>query len=364
MIRLPSSAKRLAIPVLAGLQFAACGGDSSGPKHTATSIEANSSTTITAPAGSTALERPSVIVRDEDGNPLEGVRVVFTVTSGDGSVGGGSVTTGASGVATVGSWTLGQSATTNTVAATVNGLPAVTFTANAGNPCLVAPTYSIGTPGQGRLSLADCQFSDGSFVDLYRVTIPATGMYQFNQNSSVFDSFLVLLRPDFFIFAQNNDIDNTTHNSMVRAILPAGDFLVGANSLNGGEVGNYDLTSVSLGQQQVSNCEDMFTVPGITTDQTLQTTDCNQNSFYSDDFIIFLNAGQTITVTMTSGAIDPYLELYSLQATTTLVASNDDADGTTKNSALTYTATNLGYYFVKARTTTSGTTGPYTLTIQ
>src|SRR5256714_11621168 len=363
MIRLPSGATRLAVPALAGFLFA-CGGDASGPKHTATSIEANSSTTITAPAGSAARERPSVIVRDEEGNPLAGVTVVFSVTGGDGAVSGGSVTTGGTGVATVGSWTLGQTATTNTVAATVNGLPAVTFTANAGNPCLVTPTYSIGTPSQGRLSLADCQFSDGSFVDLYRVTIPTTGMYQFNQNSSVFDSFLLLLTTDYLFFAQNNNVDNSSHNSMVRAILPPGDFLVGANSLNGAEVGNYDLTSVSLGQQQVSNCEDIFTLPGITTDQSLQTTDCNQIGFYSDDFIILLNTGQTITVTMTSAAIDPYLELYSLQGTTpALVASNDDADGTTKNSALTYTATSLSYYFVKACFNDTGTTGAYTLTI-
>ncbi|HKR08780.1 MAG TPA: hypothetical protein VJS39_06295, partial [Gemmatimonadaceae bacterium] len=238
MIRFPSGATRLAVPVLAVLQFA-CGGDASGPKHTPTSIEANSSTTITAPAGTAALERPSVIVRDEAGNPLAGVTVVFTVTGGDGSVTGATEITGGTGVATVAGWTLGQTATTNTVDATVNGLPAVTFTANAGNPCQVTPTYSVGAPGQGKLSLADCQVSDGSFVDFYRVTIPAMGMYQFNQTSSVFNSYLLLLTTDFHVIAQNDDADNTSHNSSVRAILPPGDFLVGANSLNGREVGTY-----------------------------------------------------------------------------------------------------------------------------
>lgn len=363
MIRFPSGARRLAVPALAGLQFA-CGGDASGPKHTATSIEANSSTTITAPAGSTALERPSVIVRDEAGDPLAGVAVVFTVTGGDGALTGATVTTASTGVATVSSWTLGQTASTNSVDATVNGLPPVRFTANAGNPCQVTPTHSVGTPSQGKLSLADCEVSDGSFVDFYRVTIPTTAMYQFNQNSSAFDSYLLLLTTTYHVIAQNDNLDNTSHNSMVRVILPPGDFLVGANSLNGQEVGAYDLSSVSLAQQQVTNCEDMFTVSGITTAQTLQTTDCNQTGFYSDDFIIFLNAGQTITVTMTSSAIDPYLELYALQGSPILVVSNDDADATTKNSSITYTATSLGYYFVKARTTTAGTTGAYTLTVQ
>ncbi|HJP60698.1 MAG TPA: Ig-like domain-containing protein, partial [Gemmatimonadaceae bacterium] len=308
--------------------------------------------------------RPSVIVRDEAGNPLAGVTVVFTITGGDGSLAGSTVTTGGTGVATVSSWMLGQTASTNTVQATVTGLSPVTFTANAGDPCLVTPAYSIGAAGQGKLSLADCQVSDGSFVDFYRVTIPAMAMYQFNQNSSAIDSYLLLLTTDYHVIATNDNLDNSTHNSMVRAILPPGDFLIGANSLNGHEVGAYDLTSVSLAQQQVSNCEDMFTVPGITTNQSLQTTDCNQSGFYSDDYIIFLNTGQTLTVTMTSSAIDPYLELYALQGAATLVASNDDADATTKNSSITYTATSLGYYFVKARTTTAATTGAYTITTQ
>jgi hypothetical protein len=363
MIRFRSGLIGLAVPALAGFQIA-CGGDASGPKHTATSIEANSSTTITAPAGSAALERPSVIVRDEEGNPLAGVTVAFTVTGGDGSVSGATVTTGTSGVATVSTWTLGRTASTNTLDAAVNGLPPVTFTANAGDPCLVTPAYSIGSSGHAKLSLADCQVSDGSFVDFYRVTIPALAMYQFNQNSSTIDSYLLLLTTDYHVIATNDNVDNASRNSMVRAILPPGDFLVGANSLNAVEVGAYDLTSVSLGQQQVSNCEDMFAVPGITTDQNLQATDCNRDGFYSDNFIIFLRGGQTITITMASASIDPYLELYWLQGDGTLVASNDDVDATTKNSSITYTATRLGYYFVKARTTTSGTTGAYTLTIQ
>src|SRR2546423_15646392 len=121
MIRLPSGATRLAVPALAGFLFA-CGGDASGPKHTATSIEANSSTTITAPAGSAALERPSVIVRDEEGNPLAGVTVVFSVTGGDGAVSGGSVTTGGPGGWALGSWEPGQTATTDTLRATFDCL--------------------------------------------------------------------------------------------------------------------------------------------------------------------------------------------------------------------------------------------------
>jgi len=48
-----------------------------------------------------------VIVRDANANPVSGVSVTFAVASGSGSITGGSQTTNSSGIATVGSWTLG-----------------------------------------------------------------------------------------------------------------------------------------------------------------------------------------------------------------------------------------------------------------
>src|SRR4051812_16577148 len=204
MIRFPVGATRLAVPALLALQVA-CGGDASGPKHTPTSIEANSSLTITGPAGQATLERPSVIVKDESGNPMAGAIVVFTVSSGDGSVSGATVTSGTDGVATVGTWVLGQTASTNTVDATVAGLPAITFTANAGDPCKVTPAYTVGGNSDGRLGLADCQVSDGSFVDFWLTTIPGTNTYLFNQSSTQVDSYLLLLTTDYHVIAQNDN---------------------------------------------------------------------------------------------------------------------------------------------------------------
>jgi hypothetical protein len=59
------------------------------------------------------------------------VSVTFAVASGGGSITGGSTTTNASGIATVGSWTLGTTAGPNTLTATATGLSGspVTFTA-------------------------------------------------------------------------------------------------------------------------------------------------------------------------------------------------------------------------------------------
>jgi len=65
---------------------------------------------------------PSVKVTDAHNNPVSGVSVTFAVGSGGGSVSGGSATTNASGIATVGSWTLGGTAGSNTLTATSDSL--------------------------------------------------------------------------------------------------------------------------------------------------------------------------------------------------------------------------------------------------
>ena len=86
---------------------------------------------------STELADPFVVeVRDENGHGLSGVTVAFVVKAGGGTLSATSVTTGSDGFASS-TLTLGSSAGTNTVAATVSGIiPFATFTAEA----LVATT--------------------------------------------------------------------------------------------------------------------------------------------------------------------------------------------------------------------------------
>lgn len=100
---------------------------------------------------------PSVLVRDQHGNPVAGTTVNFSVTAGEGSVTGAVQTTGANGVATVGSWQLGATPGANTLTAQATGLTSVTFTANAivvlvftmasnGGDAQTTPTgWSVGT---------------------------------------------------------------------------------------------------------------------------------------------------------------------------------------------------------------------------
>src|SRR4029079_1627495 len=87
----------------------------------------------TAAAGLPVATLPAVKVTDAFGNAVTGFAITFAVASGGGTITGGAATTNSSGIATVGSWTLGTKVGSNTLTASGAGLtPAsVTFTAQA-----------------------------------------------------------------------------------------------------------------------------------------------------------------------------------------------------------------------------------------
>src|SRR5205807_468736 len=91
----------------------------------------NGRTSQTATAGTAVSTPPSVIVKDANGNPVAQVAVTCAVDPRKGTITGAGETTNASGVATVGSWTLSATAGPNTLTATSTGLSGspVTFSA-------------------------------------------------------------------------------------------------------------------------------------------------------------------------------------------------------------------------------------------
>lgn len=100
-----------------------------GPASAITIQAGNNQTRV---VGTAVPVAPSAKVTDSFGNVKPGVTVQFTVTAGGGSVTGGSQQTDAAGIATVGSWTMGGSAGTNTLTATIQGTATnVAFSATA-----------------------------------------------------------------------------------------------------------------------------------------------------------------------------------------------------------------------------------------
>ncbi len=116
--------------------------DATGTAGAAARIAVNGGDNQEALVGSAVATAPSVIVRDVNDNPVMGVSVTFAVASGGGTIAGGSTSTDANGVATVGSWTLGAAAGVQSLSATAAGFlnSSVSFqaTGRAGTPIEVA----------------------------------------------------------------------------------------------------------------------------------------------------------------------------------------------------------------------------------
>jgi hypothetical protein len=116
------------VSVIASLVlFAACGGDPQVP----TAAEPTARTDIAAPVASIVGQIPTVRITDQKGKGIKNVLVRWRVTAGGGRVMNDSSRTSASGEASSGGWTLGTIAGTQTLTATAEGVPVVTFTATA-----------------------------------------------------------------------------------------------------------------------------------------------------------------------------------------------------------------------------------------
>jgi len=124
--------------------------DTNGPPSkppVAARLIASSDLTASGDPGAAVASAPTVWVADSSGfSPIAGVRVTFTVTAGGGTVRTSLAVSDAAGIASSGSWQLGEAAGTNTVVASAPGLPSVTFTAT-GLPRHLIAKFELQTMG-------------------------------------------------------------------------------------------------------------------------------------------------------------------------------------------------------------------------
>ncbi|HEX7120617.1 MAG TPA: Ig-like domain-containing protein [Longimicrobiales bacterium] len=109
--------------------IAACGSDATEPPK-ATTLEIVAGDGQTGTVGSPLAQELSVRVLDQNGDPLPGVDVTWSVTEGDGSVEPATARTDVSGVAST-QWTLGTASGEQSVSASSPGLETATFSAEA-----------------------------------------------------------------------------------------------------------------------------------------------------------------------------------------------------------------------------------------
>jgi adhesin/invasin len=131
----------------------------------ATSIVKSGADGVSLAAGSAVTPPPSVRVVDANGNGVPGVAVTFAATAGGGAVTGESQTTDATGIAAVGSWTLGTTAGGNTLGVTAGSLNAAFSVTGT-----VGPASAAGT----QITTANAALTSGSITT---VTVQVKDQY-------------------------------------------------------------------------------------------------------------------------------------------------------------------------------------------
>ena len=188
----------------------------------------------TAVVGGTVANPPSVKIADANGNPVSGVSVLFAVASGGGSVTGASQTTNSDGVATVGSWRLGNVAGTNTLTATV-AVPAAALSEASATADLVITFTATATPGSaGSLSI---NAGDGQTAVAGTAVATAPSVKVQDANGNPVSGASV----NFFIGSGGGSITGATATTNASGIATVGSWTLGntagANTLTAGAVG-------------------------------------------------------------------------------------------------------------------------------
>ena len=111
-------------------------------------------------------------------------------------------------------------------------------------PAFCAPLASL-TPGagvSGTLAITSCQYVDGTFADIYSLTLTAATPLDLLLASTDFDAYLVVLDAQGNVVAEDDDSGGGTNAEIVQN-LPAGTYYVVAKPLAYYDsTGNYTLT--------------------------------------------------------------------------------------------------------------------------
>jgi hypothetical protein len=307
--------------------------------------------------GDVLAESLAVRVLDERGAPVPGTPVGWGVVSGDARLAPATSTTDAQGIART-SVQLGTVLGITVINAAVAGLSPASFAVETLDPCAVFTPVTLGSPTSGTLEPPDCAFSDGSLVDFFSLSLGGARGVTVAMTSTAVNAFLLLLSERFLALASDDDAGGGT-NASIRALLPAGEYVVGATSQAPGETGPYTLDFLDTGLE-LGACEVVWAARElIDVQQSLSATACptpDGLAQAADHLAVVLLRGDTLTAEMNAPGFVARVKLFDqfLEEFGSVTAA---AAGQT--ASLVYPVSRSGLYFVQFGSETGASSGTY-----
>lgn len=227
---------------------------------------------------------------------------------------------------------------------------------------------ALGATAQGSLSTTDCRLRDidatqrtATYVNQYRATLTTAGVFTASMSSSVFNTYLYLYDGAGKLLAANDDADGGT-DSRITISLPAGKYTVVASSRTAA-TGAYTL---KVAFELPRPCPITDLAAGSPVSGALSASTCRPVDFAAlstdarplDRYRISVEKGSVLTIDLTSGDFDTYVEIYSSSGGR--LGRNHDGGG--GNNSRLLISVRPGTYLIYAFAFTAGS-GSYTLTV-
>lgn len=339
------------------VSLSACG-DSTSPAHPA-SLSVVAGDLDSALAGEQIVLQ--VRVNGSDNRPYAGAVVTWTVQQGPSTLESATSTSGSDGIAS-NSVTLGGRGGQTTIVATAGGATPASITVSTIDPCSVLRTLATGATASGTLSSTDCLLNNGILIDYYEFALTTQSGVAIAMNSTSFDTWIDLYDGQGNPVGADDDGGVGT-NSLLRAILPTGQYIVGANSFSPGQTGPYTVQVQQPGIE-LGDCEVAWVTKGVAVPQQLTTASCpapDGTVLAADHLLIVLDQGQSLTVNLTSAAFASRVVIYNGNGFFQTAAN---ATGPGAAASVAFTAPAFDVYVVQLGAVGGATGGAYQVTLQ
>ncbi|MBD2256817.1 trypsin-like peptidase domain-containing protein [Pseudanabaena sp. FACHB-2040] len=226
------------------------------------------------------------------------------------------------------------------------------------------PPVSIAINGpavRGQLDDKSNILPDGSYFNAYVFEGQAGQSVAIEMVSQDVDSYLIMFSPDSDFYIEDDDGGGSLNAALTTQLPASGRYIILANSYAEGEAGAYQLrlTSQSGGGSPASSTgRYLLQEQGSLGPNSPVLSD---NSPYAEHTFQG-TAGQTVRISLESADFDTYLLL--VDPSQSVIAENDDADGSTTNSQLAVRLPASGSYTVVVNAFDSSGRGRYRLTVE
>jgi len=227
-------------------------------------------------------------------------------------------------------------------------------------------SITAGQTVSGSLSSGDDQLDDGSHFDAWLFELSGPAEVEIGMRSTEIDPYISLYQGhpgEYGTLVGSDDDSGGMPDALLMASLSAGRYTIMANSFEGGETGAYELSFAIAGGGS-GGPGGTTLVAGRSHSGELTTSDAAMtDDSYFDTWTYYGTAGESITVTMTSSELDPFVLVFRGSLEDGEWMAEDDDSGGGLDASLDLTLPTGGVYTVVANTFEAGETGSYQISV-